>query len=307
MTKLGAFSEDSRLGGTLSPLQAFQALETALGHPLALTRHYLSWDGDPSRGDIAWSIANGKTPIISWHPFIAGQKGGVGSGACKWTDISNGSQDAIIVAFAQKLAALNHEVWFSFHHEPEDDMAPVYAQADSGTSASQFVLAWRHVRHIMRTIAPGGVPLVKFGVSLMGATYRGGHGGPDVWMPPMRALDFIASDGYNRAGQCGSSSTWQTFDDVFGPAGQYALLNKKPLLLQEVGCVEDLDAAGETKAQWLAVMEQRVQLWGNVIGVSYSDVYAAPGGVQPYCNYHLDSSPESFAAFQALQRSATFA
>lgn len=277
----------------------YLALEAQLGRKLAITRHYFNWyDRVGQSKFLLWSVAQGKLPIVMWHPFVAGQNGGPGSGACTWSDITAGIEDDLIRQMADDLRALGVPVLFGFHHEPEDDIRGNAAQAESSLSndyavaGKEFRLAWNHVKKVMKA---QGVPLVRFGVCLMAPTYGTGHGGIINWMPA--GAEFFAVDGYNRGGVCAwQGAKWRTFEDIFAAANAYAVSHVKDLYIEETGCPEGAGTGsmGTTqKAQWFTDMGATLKSWPAVKGISYSNVYAK-------CDNRIDTSPGSLAAFKAV-------
>jgi len=76
------------------PTLAVRAFETMIGRPLAITRHYLTWDLSLTGSTISKSVAAGHIPYVAWH---ATKKGNV---AVPWSSIAGGSEDAWIVSQA---------------------------------------------------------------------------------------------------------------------------------------------------------------------------------------------------------------
>src|SRR3954454_15220255 len=111
---------------------AVAAFETTIGRPLAITRHYLTWNISLTTSTIRNSAAAGRIPYIAWH---ATKKGNV---AVPWSSITAGSEDAWIATQANALRNAGFPVYLTFHHEPEDDGA-------NGTAAD-FAAACDHIR-----------------------------------------------------------------------------------------------------------------------------------------------------------------
>ena len=287
MIQLGVGIQDTTLGiekGTL-------AFEGLIGRPVDATRHYRSFDDTLTSTTVASLIAIGHTPLISWHAFNNAYFHGIRNLIdARWADITAGVHDAVIIQKAEELKSYgDHPIRFVFHHEPEDDVdggGPDVGQGRCGLAA-EFAPAWRHVRRTMRA---AGLGLnVRFGVCLMGATYRGGHGGPAVWIPTSLKPDFIATDGYTR-----DQGKWTSFVQVYGAAHDFAVSRGKPLVIEESGCAEGVTP--DLKPAWYDAAAATLAVWQPELYM-YSNVYATNFGGQ---DYRIDTTPESLAAFRRL-------
>jgi hypothetical protein len=271
---------------------AVAAFETTIGRPLAITRHYLTWNISLTTSTIQKSAAAGHIPYIAWH---ATKKGNV---AVPWSSIAAGSEDAWIVAQANALRNAGFPVYMTFHHEPEDDAA-------NGTPAD-FAAAYDHIRGIFDA---EGVTNASWVVTLMATTYGGGHHGYAEWMPPR--FDLLGVDGYNR-NPCISSSQkhpWKSFQEIFTDAHAASVANGIPLFVGENGCVEQYDCgnvAGDpnAKAQWIADACTTLKSWLEVNAVLYSHTTCRHNGYM--MEYRVDSSAASLAAYTAFGQDPYF-
>src|SRR6185369_1731941 len=93
---------------------------------------------------------------------------------------------------------------------------------------------------------------------LMGATFRGGKGGPEPWIPPTMPCDFIASDGYSRDESSGQKP--KSFYDVFGAAQAFAAARGKPFAIEECG-VAEITTDPNFKANWYLEAIPYLQAW----------------------------------------------
>jgi hypothetical protein len=268
------------------------ALEAAIGRTLGIFRRYSYWDEPPPDNTHLWAAQGGRTPYISWHAYT---RSGV---AIPWRSISRGAQDTHIRAVGTAMANFGYPILFSFHHEPENDPA-------NGTPV-QFRAAFERIRTLFDSV---GATNVTWMCTLMGTTYRGRNGGPDLWLPRPQFYEYVGSDGYNRWPVI-VKPDWRTFADVFGDAQAKAVQLGKPLFVGEYGCVDQVQPSypqGDpaAKAQWFTDAAQTVQAWGNVAGVSYSHAVAPFGGEQ--LPYWVDTSPISLEGFKAVGLSPYFA
>lgn len=260
--------------------------EALVNKKVGSTRHYQNWSSPLIDNDVLSSIAAGKTPLISWHCFE-----GDGTGI-RWTDISAGQYDAEIKQKATELKSVGTaKIFFVIHHEPEDDVDAIGAQGKCGVGPDEFVAAWKHIRRVLRN--NGVKSNVQIGVCLMGGTYRGGHGGPAVWIPSTMNPDFIASDGYTR--DEGAGQKWKSFIEVFGPAHDFAVsynVTGKPFIIEECGCAEGVTA--DMKPAWYDGMADALLVW-KIVMLMYSNVNASNFGGQ---DYRVDTTTRSLTEFK---------
>jgi hypothetical protein len=264
-----------------------QAFEQQAGRRVDVVRRYRNWSDPLIDSPAASAVAAGKKPLFVPHAFE-----GDGT-SILWTDIRHKKYDDHLRAWAQELKDAGYPAsYLVFHHEPEDDtidMAPA-GQGRCGTTAD-FVAAFTHFYRRMRRF---GVPTsIPIGVCLMGATFRGGHGGPDVWIPETMPCDFIASDGYSRDESSGQEP--KSFNDVFGAAHDFAVARGKPFAIQECG-VAEITTDVNFKANWYLDAIPYLQAW-NLLFFEYSHVAAQNFGGQ---DYRIDTSPQALAAFLQL-------
>ncbi|MFL5737604.1 MAG: twin-arginine translocation signal domain-containing protein [Actinomycetota bacterium] len=271
---------------------AVAAFETTIGRPLAITRHYMTWNLSLTGTTVTKSVAAGHVPYIAWH---ATKKGNV---AVPWSSIAAGSEDAWILAQADALRDAGFPVYLAFHHEPEDDGA-------NGTP-SDFAAAYDHVRTIFDS---EGVTNATWVVTLMATTYGGGHHGYEAWLPPR--FDLLGVDGYNRHPCIANlpKHPWKSFEEIFADARDAAVASGIPLFVGENGCVEQYDCANTlgdptAKAQWFADECATLKSWPEVEAVLYSHTTCRHNGYP--MEYRVDSSAASLAAYIAFGQDPYF-
>jgi hypothetical protein len=288
---LAATSAPCRWGAYVNPFGQSQstgitAFETLIGRPLAITRHYLTWNIPLPGSTIRWTASAGHIPYVAWH---ATKKGNV---AVPWASITAGVEDAWITTQAVAIRDAGFPMYLTFHHEPEDDQA--------NGSAADFVAAYDHVRGIFDA---NGVTNVTWVVTLMATTYGGGHGGYDQWLPAN--FDLLGVDGYNRHPCIANLAKhpWNPFEVIFADAHDASVSSGIPLIVGENGCVEAYDCGDTTgdpaaKAQWIADEGTTLKSWPEVKAILYSHTTCRHNGFP--MEYRVDSSPSSLAAYTAL-------
>jgi len=294
---LAATSAPCRFGAFVNPfgadpIDAISNFEAAIGRSLAITRHYLTWKIPLPGKTIQRSVAGGHIPYVAWHATTKGNT------PVPWSEITSGSWDAWIVSQADSIRDAGFPMYFTFHHEPENDTG-------NGTSAD-FVAASDHIRAIFDA---EGVTNVTWIVTLMASTYRGGHHGYATWMPSR--VDLLGVDGYNRH-PCISSPQkhpWKSFQEIFTQAHNAAVSNGIPLFIGENGSVEQYDCGNPSgdpnaKAQWFEGQCATLRSWPEVEAVLYSHTTCHHNGY--LMEYRVDSSATSLAAYTALGQDSNF-
>jgi hypothetical protein len=260
--------------GNQTARTAITDLEGEIERTIALSRHYVKWDYELPDGFQAWSVEGGRIPYISWHAVT------LDGATVPWGSIADGEHDDWIRHQARALRQAEYRMYFCFHHEPEDDL-------DNGGPA-EFAAAYSRIRDLFRS---EDVRNLRWVVTLMASTYRGGHGGPEIWMPSSFRLCGV--DGYNRYPCDGTS--WRPFKALFRPARRFARSIGKGLFIGEYGCVEDHGEGQDSgaKAEWFRQAGATMKAWPDVEAAIYSHVFSERYG----CAYWVDTSQSSLEAF----------
>jgi len=264
---------------------AVAAEEASTDRGIDVVHTYHRWfDTFPTPSERALA-QSGHHVFIDWAPVNPS------GGPMSWRAIANGAGDTEIDALAARLAGLP-TIWLSFSHEPE---------LNWGThgNAADFVAAFRHIHDRLEN---KGVRNVRFVWNVMGLTQQ-------VWLdrysqlwPGSSYVDWIAWDPYNW--EACRSRAWQSFTQTVGPF--YDWLGKqswadKPLMLAEYGTVEKSGDPGG-KAAWLASIPAALKDLPKLKALVYFDLDAPPAN----CNWSVDTSAASLAAFGVLARSDAF-
>jgi hypothetical protein len=257
---------------------ALMMLEHRIGRRLGIMRRYSYWDSPLPDPTHLWAAQRGTIPYISLHAYTRTRR------EIRWSSIAAGDHDAALRTKARSLRDSGHTMFFSFHHEPENDRG-------NGT-ARDFIAAHDRVRNLFDY---EGVTNLVWVTTLMASTYRGGHGGADLWLPAN--YDMLGVDGYNRF-PC-DDYRWRSFREIFGASRERARREAKPLFVGEFGCVERWQCGGPKvamgKADWFKAADETVRSWPQVSALVYS--HGKSGNGIPYW---VDSSRPSLRAFSRM-------
>ena len=119
---------------------------------------------------------------------------------------------------------------------------------------------------------------------------------PSAWYPGDRYVDWIGTDAYNFGGCKAGVSGWRSLAAAAGAFYQWASARGKPLLLAEFGSAADRDDP-DRQADWLQQAAATLADWPSMKAVIYFDQIGT-------CDWRLQNSPATMAAFRDFARSA---
>jgi len=258
-------------------LEELRHVEAEIGRRFDVERSYYRWDMRiPDKTDAR--IGNhGRILFVNWK---AQRKD---SRRVSWRAIANGRYDRWIKGKADALRTYGRRVFFTFNHEPEDDVAKNGTRAD-------YRAAWRHIVTIFRR---RGATNVVWVWTLMASTFERR---PGVYYPGDSYVDWIAADGYNWF-RC-RARPWRSFGQVFGPFYAWGTAHSKPLFVSEWGSVRDPAWPGR-QARWVKAAREKLKLWPRVKGVSYFNSARD-------CRWYVDTTTSSRRAYTAMANDAYF-
>jgi hypothetical protein len=256
---------------------ATQTFEDLIGRETTLEREYMAWDEAFPRANEYLARDLGRTMLLSWNAGLKGREGQV-----SWAEIASGSQDSVIDARAADLKTFGAPLFLAFHHEPN-------GQNEAGTAA-EYVDAFRHVRN--RFVAKG-VTNVSYMLIMWDTAYESG-GAADDYYPGDAYVDVLGVDAYNWYGCPGRNDPWRSFEEKAQAFYDFGVAHGKPMVVAELGSTED-PADPNRKAQWFNDAATTLKSWPEVKGVAYYN-----NGAPNTCDWWVDTSPQSLAAFQEM-------
>jgi hypothetical protein len=211
--------------------------------------------------------------INSWR-LVGGKK------VCyRFADYPSHTYDAYLQRWVDDLRAFDYDrTYLTFTHEPTVTRD---AQPGCGTPAD-YVKAYDYVVRYFRS---HGVtyPFVWW---MVASSFIQGHARD--WQPPATDFSVVGVDGYNRF----LRGVWRTPEYIFTASRDYAQQLGKPLLVGEVGSVEDPRDANR-KGDWLTDASGLFRSWG-VDAILWNDQE----------QYRPDSSATSLSAWVDASQAA---
>lgn len=196
--------------GAPDSISPVSAVASSVGRNPNIIGQYVAWDSSFDDRAAANALSYGALYYMAWEPFSASVR-----------SIANGGSDAYITQFAQSVRDFGQPVALSFGHEMNGHW---YPWGTSGTTAADFVAAWRHIHDLF--VKAGAVNVIWiwnpndiFPV-------------PDVQLKPYwpgdSYVDWVGITGY--FGLTGP----QSFEDLYGPTiTEIKQFTSKPYIIAE--------------------------------------------------------------------------
>jgi hypothetical protein len=246
-------------GASIPDSRSVVAWETSLGASLALHRSYFTPDSNESaqlvdrcRDD----LAHDRLPHVSTKAPVS------------WGQVAAGEADDWLSDLFRRLSALEAPVFFTLHHEPENDVgAP-------GMEHGDFVAMQRRAIRLGAELAPD-VTVVPILQHWTFEPLRRGDVDPRRWIVPEATVHGV--DVYNPWSPT-NGKEWRSFgsraDEV------RAWIEHTPLAIGEYGCREDPSNPG-LAGQWLRDAAEYARSHG-IVSMSYfnSGVHAPDGTLE---------------------------
>ncbi|MGA5462042.1 glycoside hydrolase family 26 protein [Mycobacterium sp. NPDC050041] len=244
----------STQGGPLAA-QELAEVGDAVGTPPEFELWYEDFASPPPVAKIDAVIGRAAEPVITWEPRLWHDASAEAVGAIL-PKINSGCYDDYLRGWADELAGVRHGVLLRFAHEFNGTWYPWSTGA--GTSAEEYVAAWRHVHHIF---CERGATNVRW----VWAPDAGPISDEPLadWYPGDECVDVLGIDGYNW-GTTLPGSRWTGPTEIFGHglSELRRLSDGKPILVTEVGCAE----AGGDKAEWIGELVRMTAAEPQVTG-----------------------------------------
>ena len=273
---------------------SYAAFENLLATKISLISFYWSWGLGNSETPFGWTRAildENKSPLITWEPWVIppdfnNPASSISDKTYKLSSIIDGRFDNYIRFWAKGLKTIEGEILLRPMHEMNGNWYP-WCGVTNGNRPEEFVLAWRHLRHVLTEEGLSHVKWVWCPYAL--SVPRTSENEISCYYPGDRYVDWMALDGYNW-GDTRDWSCWQTFDEVFAAAYRIvADLNTKPIMIAEMGCAE----SGGSKAKWIRDTLASIQEgYPRLRAVTWFNA-------NKECDWRIESSETSLSSFRA--------
>lgn len=237
--------------------QAFERTNAAIG-PLQVVRHFIQ-PGKP----LAWPEEYAGVPThVSWK-FLP-------------RDVLAGKHDAEVRAWASQ--APDHPTWWSYWHEPEDEIA------NGVFTAADYRAAWRRLVPIVRDAGRD----LRSTLTLMEYTLRPEHSGR-TWtdyFPGDEFIDVFAWDAYFSPGR--------PITDVYRRPREVSAAAGKPWAIAETAVAAGDTQSPEERRRLLTELAASALVGPRPVFVCYFDSTTGGDGTWP-----ISGDPEASAAWKA--------
>jgi len=242
---------------------------------------------DPQKMDAVAS--RGAMPMVTWEPWD--HRGGAHQPRYSLRSINTREHDAQIRQWARTAAAWGKPFYLRLAHEMNGDWNS-WSPGVNGNTASQYVSAWRRVRHMFDEEGAANVRWVwspnvdSDGSVPFSEVYPG-----DAY------VDWLGIDGYNW-GTTQSWSSWTGLAEVFGPSyGRLVGMTDKPLMIAETASTE----LGGDKAGWIrqGFFDEVLSRFPRVRAIVWFHE-------NKETDWRVDSSPASLAAYSEVAASSSY-
>lgn len=235
-----------RLYYGVSMPDGLRAFERELGKRVTLhRRYYQAYQTDEMVRQARRDLEHGRLPHLSTKP------------PGTWGAVAAGSHDGWIRQVASLLRRLHSPVFFTVHHEPEDDAG------GTGMRANDFVAMTTRAVNIFKQEAPN---VAVFPVlQSWSFDYRSGRN-PAEWFVP--AAPIFGVDLYNPWSLTNGKS-WVNFSSKLQEIKPYA--QGRPIAIGEYGCRTDPTRPGRA-ADWMRDAFDYARA-NNVVSMSYFNSY----------------------------------
>ncbi len=254
--------------------------EAQIGRRFDIVNHFYPFTNSFPRWHESWDVQMGRIPMISWN--------GTDTAA-----INRGDHDAIIMQRAINVRDFGHDLFMRWFWEMDGG----YNRAVAVSPAS-YVAAWNRVRSIF--IAAGATNAVWVWCP---TSWGFEQGNAASWYPGDANVDWVCADGYNFA-PTRDGAQWQTWDDIYREAHDFAVARSKPLMAGEWGALER--NAGE-KAAWYDAARNTIKAsMPNMAAIVAFDERKWHGDENRYFTWEVDSTEKSLMAYMRWGRDPYF-
>jgi hypothetical protein len=245
---LGTYTEPTRQD-RVGQESAVQGLEHYMDRKLGIAHWFYPWGSPFPTWREPWADHGGRLNMVSWaHASTA--------------KVNAGAYDSVIDERARGMKAFGKPIllrWFG-------EMDSATLRYDAGSPAA-FIQAWRHMYNRFTAVGATNVEFVWCPNAWAFET-----GSAQQWYPGDAYVQWTCADGYNWA-PAKPGADWWSFERTFQHFYAWAAKKEKPIVIGEVGAVEDPRQPGR-KAAWITDLAATVRNWPKLKAVVWFDATA---------------------------------
>lgn len=265
--------------------QELQSLVAEIGRVPDEVMWFVAWSlrsGFPT-DDAALVRSLGATPVITWEPWDPAA--GTEQTAYSMRSIAAGAHDGYLRSWARGVRAFSTPVVIRFAHEANGTWYP-WSPGVAGTSTSDVVAAWRHVRSVFaKERATNASFRWSPNVPFPGSTPMAA-----IW-PGSQYVDQVGLDGYNWAGHLPGTG-WVSFRDLVAQGlSELSTLSPLPVHVSETASPEAAPDGTGDKAAWITDMFTELRTDPRLAGVTWFHH-------RKELDWRITSSPTAARAFR---------
>lgn len=203
---------------------------------------YQSWGDDDEfpRDWVEWANENNKVPLITWEPWKFSQTD-FDQPEYRLHSIATGQHDIFLKKWLKQARDSGRPLFIRFAHEMNGNW---YPWGDQVNSHADYREAWRHVVDVGKQVGATNITWVWSPNEVMGTQNL------DEYYPGDDYVDWIGISGFNWGG-LEPWQSWRNFNQIFAPTLRQVKKYDKPIMLAEIGAIENPRGGGQTKAAWI--------------------------------------------------------
>jgi mannan endo-1,4-beta-mannosidase len=196
---------------------------------------FVDWEKDVDKDIIKDVYEQDCVLFVTWEPWYSLEKK-----AIDYDGLFVGKYDEYIIGFAEKLKAIEKEVFLRFGHEVNGNW---YPWAGNKIGKDKYIKLNRYIRDLFDKVKADNVKWV-FSVNWEDVPAGNNY---YLYYPGDNYVDYIGIDGYNW-GDTKSWSRWMSFKNIFSSVYKDIVSRyDKPLLITEFAST----SSGGNKKEWI--------------------------------------------------------
>lgn len=232
---IGVFDKDTVEGRT--------GFERAVGRRVAVSAQYRAWArvGGFPRVWAARVTKQKQVPLITWEPWKFSETDW-DQPQYRLSDIAAGKHDIYIRAWLSEARDLGGPIMVRFAHEMNGEWYPWGRHVNT---PADYVAAWRHIVDLSRQLGVNNITWIWSPNEVRETDNL------DEYYPGSDYVDWVGISGFNWGG-LERWQPWRSFNDIFGLTLSRVKKYGKPIVIAEIGSIENPRPGGQSRADWIS-------------------------------------------------------